>query len=102
MEKPGVSLQRVAGFPSQHLDRLAKYNITTAEEFVALTNTAEQANRVADLLGVSLDELKQLIALAKSSLPEAVRKEMEAPIDTSQYGLGALDPRFRGRGKPSE
>ncbi len=95
MEKGGHPLGGIPGFSIVHTRKLAELNITTAEEFVSLTGVGEQANRVADFLGVGADQVRELIALAGNSLPDAVRKQMAEPVDTHLLGFGALPPKAR-------
>lgn len=93
MDANASPLSSLKGFPKRHLNKLAELNITTAEQFVSLANTGDKREKIARFLGLELDELTSLIELAKGSLTEDVIKEMEAPIDTTQYGLGALKPK---------
>jgi hypothetical protein len=93
--KKGTLLTEIPGFSSQHVGKLGGYSINTAEEFVALTNTDERRRLVGDLLGLDEKNLADLIALVKSHLPEAVRREMETPVDTSLFGTGAREPEPR-------
>ena len=90
--KSGLPLRQVNNFPETFITKLANLNVTTAEEFIALTTTNDKRNLVAHFLEVHLDDLLIAINSAKSSLPEDIVKIMESSIETSQYGTGALKP----------
>lgn len=90
--KAGLPLSKVKNFPGEYLDKLAALYVTTAEEFVSITNAQDRRDRMSSYLGIDKAKLDQLINMAKNLLPESVRKEMEMPVDTSKYGLGALEP----------
>ena len=92
MNKKGLPLRSIKNFSREYIDKLAELYITTAEEFVSVTNTTDGKDRISSYLKTDETELQQLIGLAENSLPESVRKEMKTPTDTSQFGLGALGP----------
>jgi hypothetical protein len=85
-------LAAVPGWSSKHIDRLQAAWITTAEQVVALGATADGIQSLSEQLQVSPDETRRLVELAARALSEDVRAEMEAPVDTSNYGLGARRP----------
>jgi hypothetical protein len=92
MDKPGVPLRSIEGFTNQQAEKLGRYNISTADEFVAVTNTEPNRTRIGTLLGADAEELQRLVALALAEVPEHLRDEMQRPAETSTYGLGALGP----------
>lgn len=92
MDKPGVPLISIEGFPREQIEKLHAHSITTAEEFVAVNNTEQNRKSVGALLGVDAEELQRLVALALAEVPEHLRSEMQHPADTTGYGLGAAKP----------
>jgi hypothetical protein len=84
-----VPLATLDEFAGERSRRLAEFSITTAEEFVSVTNSAESRQRVATLLGVDDAKLGELRQVALAALPESLREEMSRPADTRDFGLGA-------------
>lgn len=97
MVKVGFPLQRIGNFSKRQINILATFSITTAEEFISITNTREKQQRIASLLGIDQRGLQHKITLAKKCLPDDLRKEMEKPVDTSLFGLGALEPKPKNK-----
>ncbi len=91
MLKPGQALDTLSAF-SESIRRLAELNITTVEEFVSLTNSEEARSRIAVFLSIDLNSVERLRRVALESLPDDVRREMSSPVDTTMFGLGAVDP----------
>jgi len=85
-------LESVPGWSQDHLSRLQKAWITTAEQVVALSATPRGIRSLSEQLGVSEAEAERLVGFARTKLPPEVRAEMESVVDTAQHGLGALDP----------
>jgi hypothetical protein len=81
-------LTNVPGWTQEHVDRLAQSWITSAEQVVAVSATPGGLRSLAEQLGVSEDEAQPLVEAARNTLRPGVRAEMEAPVDTSEYGLG--------------
>jgi hypothetical protein len=86
-------LESVAGWKPDHVSKLKDAWITTAEQVVALGATQNGVRSLSEHLQVSLDEAHELIAAARAHLPPATLRELDRPVDTSELGLGALDPR---------
>jgi hypothetical protein len=97
----GLPLREIDGFPEVERDKLTRLSVDTAEAFVSLTATQVGRERLLSHLGIDAAELDRLITLAKAAIPEEVRREMETPVDTSGYGLGALEPKDREKDKPA-
>ena len=85
-------LDAVPGWSTKHIDRLKPSWITTAEQVVALAATENGMQSLSEQLQVSPDEASRLVDLAAQALSADVRAEMETPVDTSNYGLGARRP----------
>ena len=83
-----TSLHDIPGWTKEHVERLAPAWITSAEQVVALGATPGGLRSLAEQLGVSEDEAGALVEAARNALQPGVRAEMEAPVDTSEYGLG--------------
>ena len=81
-------LDGVPGWTPEYVERLAKAWITSAEQVVALSATPGGVRSLAEQLGVSEDEARDLVEAARNTLQPTVRAEMEKPVDTSEYGLG--------------
>ena len=81
-------LANVPGWTKEHVERLAQAWITSAEQVVAVSTTPGGLRSLAEQLGVSEDDAHPLVEAARKTLRPGVRAEMEAPVDTSEYGLG--------------
>ena len=84
-------LSTVPGWSKAHVDALAGYWITTAEQVVGFGATSEGIQTLAKHLGMTEQQMRKLVDRARAALPPAVATELEH-VDTSQYGLGALPP----------
>lgn len=85
-------LERVPGWSRDHVARMKNSWITSAEQVVALGATPHGLRSVAQQLHVSEQEAKRLLDSARAQLPPEVLAEMEAEVDTSDYGLGVMPP----------
>ena len=81
-------LHDVPGWTEEHVGRLARAWITTAEQVVAVSSTPGGLRSIAEQLRVSEDEARRLVDAAREALEPRVRAELERPVDTSEYGLG--------------
>jgi len=88
---PDVPLQAVRGWSSDHIARMKDAWITTAEQVVALSATDSGLRSLSEQLAVSQEEAYRLVDLARRTLSDDTRAEMEQPADTSNYGLGVLN-----------
>jgi hypothetical protein len=88
----GTPLHSVSGWPSSLVQKLAHDWITTAEQVVATSANATGIQTMATHLGITEEEMRRLVAAARAALPPQVVKELETPVDTRQFGLGALKP----------
>jgi adenylosuccinate lyase len=93
-------LERVPGWSEEDVARLKSSWITTAEQVVALSATERGILSLAEQLEVSEEEANRLVECARAVLAPDTRAEMEEAVDTSEYGMGALQPR-RGEGRRS-
>lgn len=94
-EEETVELVTLGVWPASAMQKLRDSWITTAEQVVAIGSTAEGTTVLAKQTGLREDEVRRLLDLTKSKLPEDVRRRAETPADTSKYGLGAIDPDSR-------
>ena len=85
-------LDRVPGWSPEHVARMRDAWITSAEQVVALGSTDGGLRSISEQLRVPLADVERLIAMARAELSHDARREMEAPVDTSQYGLGVRPP----------
>jgi hypothetical protein len=87
-EKQGIPLTTIDGFPEEAARRLAELWITTAEELVGAAVREDGPRGLAGHLGVSDDEVMDLVERAQAALPPQVSF---APEDIQRHGLGAMD-----------
>ncbi len=76
----------------EYTSRLREVWITSAEQLVALAATTGGITSIAEQLRINEDRARQLVESARSALAPQVLREMDRPVDTSEYGLGALRP----------
>jgi hypothetical protein len=87
-DKQGIPLTDISGFPLTATRRLADLWITTAEELVSAATPPDATRALAQYLGISEEDVLDLVDLADGALPEGLSFGLE---DVEQYGLGALD-----------
>jgi len=90
-----VPLEMIEGIPDELADKLKQLWITSAEQVVATGSTPGGTTALADHLGISEEEVADLIARARKQLSPEIAAEMETPVDTSEFGLGAIKPQKR-------
>ena len=86
-------LESVPGWSPDQVARLKQSWITSVEQVVALSTTVRGIRSLAEQLNVPEGEAGRLVELARQRLAPGIRAEMEEVVDTSEYGLGALNPR---------
>lgn len=92
-----VPLESIDEWPPELVAKLKELWITSAEQVVAAGATASGISALAEHLNISEDQATRLIAAARSRLSPEVAAEMETPVDTSDYGIGAIKPPKRRR-----
>jgi hypothetical protein len=85
-------LSGVPGWSDDHVEQLRKAWITSAEQVVALAATPGGLTALAQQLGTTEPEAERLLDAARSGLSERDLLELETPVDTREYGTGALPP----------
>src|SRR3954451_17182339 len=85
-------LDAVAGLTEAEVRTLMSFNLVTAEAVVAAASTPDGLSSLAEALEQTVSEAGRVVAVARAALPEDVAAEMEIPVDTSEFGLGALPP----------
>ncbi|MFL5734232.1 MAG: hypothetical protein ACJ78Q_13675 [Chloroflexia bacterium] len=85
-------LESLPGWSKDQIESMKKAWITSAEQVVAIGATSRGIKSLAEQLGVSEREAESLVEQARAALTPAVRAEMEEPVDTSEFGLGARRP----------
>ena len=85
-------LDTVPGWSTDHVARAKDAGITTAEQVVALSVTTNGVRSLSEQLHVSIEEAQRLVEAARTQLPSATLAELERPVNTSEYGLGAIRP----------
>ena len=66
--------------------------ITTAEQVVALAATENGLQSLSEQLQVDIEEARQLYLAARDRLSPEVRRELDRPADTRDFGSGARPP----------
>lgn len=82
-------------YPSEIVEKLEQGAITTAEQVVATGATPGGIPSLAQHLGVSEEETRQVAAPARSRLAPDIAANLEEPVDTSRrgsWGRRALGP----------
>jgi hypothetical protein len=92
-------LTDVSGWSKNHIARLKESWITTAEQVVALSATADGVRSLAQQLNIPEDEVRRLVDAARAKLSPETLKEMEQTVNTGEYGLGVLPPEEDDDGK---
>lgn len=92
MSHTGTSLTAIPQLSTGALTRLQEIWVTTAEQLVATAATPGGLRSLADHLGVTEERMREILEAAKQSLPSDTIKQLEDPIDVSDYGLGANTP----------
>lgn len=87
-----TELHNVPGWSAEHVERLAKSWINSAEQVVAISVTSGGIASLAQQLNVPEDETRRLIDLARAALAPAARAEMEQRYDSDDRGMGAKQP----------
>ena len=85
-------LEQISDWSKDYVSKAKESWITTAEQVVALAATAGGVRSLSEQLQISEDKTRELVDSARKALSPAVRAEMEAPVDTRDYGLGVLPP----------
>ena len=88
----GISLTEIPELTQGAITRLQEIWVTTAEQLVATAATPGGARSLADHLGVTEERMTEIIKVAKAKLSPDTVKQLEAPVDVSEYGLGAITP----------
>jgi hypothetical protein len=89
----GTSLTEIPELTQGAITRLQEIWVTTAEQLVATAATPGGSRSLADHLGVTEERMTEIIKVAKAKLSPDTVKQLEAPIDVSEYGLGAITPK---------
>jgi hypothetical protein len=87
-----VPLREIDEWPKDLVEKLDQIWITTAEQVVATSATPDGLQALANHLGVPVKDTIPLIKAARSRLSPELAKELESPVDTSEYGLGVIRP----------
>jgi hypothetical protein len=88
----GTPLATVPGWTKTHVDKLAANWITTAEQVVGMAANPQNLGALAQQLGVSHQQMQQLVEHARAALPPAAAAQLGKEVDTRSFGLGALPP----------
>jgi hypothetical protein len=64
---------------------------------VGIAATSNGISALAEQTRLTESELRRLIDLTGNRLPVSIRRRLSSPVDTSQFGLGALTPAKSGK-----
>ena len=87
-EKQGIRLNTIDGFPTEQASKLAELWITTAEELVDADRREGGRSGLAAYLGISVDEVGDLVRMAEDVLP--VDYDF-GPDEIEYFGTGSMD-----------
>jgi hypothetical protein len=89
----GIALTEIPQLSQGAITRLQEIWVTTAEQLVATAATPGGLTSLADHLGVTEERMTEIVSAAKAKLSPETVKHLEAPVDVSDYGLGAITPK---------
>ena len=87
-----TELHDVPGWSADHVARLAKSWINSAEQVVAVSVTSGGIASLAQQMHVSREEAQRLVDLSRAALTPEARAEMGQRFDSDQRGMGAISP----------
>jgi hypothetical protein len=87
-----TELHDVPGWSADHVARLAKSWINSAEQVVAVSVTSGGIASLAQQMNVTREEVQRLVDLARAALTPEARAEMGQRFDSDQRGMGAISP----------
>lgn len=91
---PGeTELSALPFWPPAAVQRLRDAWITTAEQVVAAAATTGGVTSLAEQAQVGEDEMRRLVTDTRDDVERVGESAPAGPIDTSEYGLGAMKPR---------
>lgn len=93
MPSQETPLANLTFWPRSAVEILAKYWITTAEQVIALAATENGRTSLAEQLEIDVATLDKYLRETRAALPAERVRSLEAPADTSSWGLGARPPR---------
>jgi len=88
----GTELSALGFWPADAVQRLHASWITTAEQVVAISATADGISALAQQTSLQENVLRALIERTAQRLPERIRRSLSKPADISQFGRGAVRP----------
>jgi hypothetical protein len=87
-----TSLHNIPGWTDALIERLQSVWITNAEQVLALSATPNGICSLASQLEVTEDEAAALVDSIRNRLAPDEVNELTSPVDTSDFGRGALNP----------
>jgi hypothetical protein len=88
----GTKLSALGFWPADAVQRLQASWITTAEQVVGISATADGISALAQQTNLQESVLRALIERTAQRLPERIRRSLSKPADVSQFGRGAVRP----------
>src|ERR1700741_30323 len=92
MAQEDIPLTKVPGLSDNVVRRLQNRWITTADELVSLGTASANLPALAAELGVSENDVIEIIDAAKSLFSPERLARLQRPVDTSRYPLGIERP----------
>lgn len=96
-----LALETIGVWPARAVENLRQSWITTADQLIALAATEEGVATIARASGLDPSQVRALLNQTRGLLTPERLGELETPVDTSDYGLGAEAPE-RPRGKQKD
>lgn len=85
-------LRELPGVPAEIADALGAAWITTAEQLVAAAAALGDPAAMAEHLGLGADEFRRAVGAAEAAIAPDELARLKAPVDSREYGRGALPP----------
>lgn len=87
-----VELGSIGVWPADALARLRDAWITTADQLIGLAATDGGVAALEQATGLDRQRIRQLVSETRRALPPDRASQLERPVDTSSFGLGAEEP----------
>ena len=92
MATPETELAGLKIWPAEAVDAFAKHWLTSAQQVVALAATPNGKKSIESLTGLSRAAVDRHLTMTRFHLSEDELRDLDTPVDTRDYGLGAAEP----------
>lgn len=94
-----LMLEAIDVWPPRVVEKLRQSWIITADQVIALAATDDGVATIARTGGLEVAQVRTMLDQTRALLTLGRLGELETPIDTSTYGLGAQAPERRGESR---